>query len=119
MAMRLNHIDLPITDLAAAVHYFVTGFGFTPQPTAHAGMAILRADDGFVLVLQQDSEARYPSSFHVGFLQPNDEAVHAVYRRLTEAELPVPAPPANSYGALAFFCMAPGGIRIEVSHRPA
>jgi catechol-2,3-dioxygenase len=115
--MRLNHIDLPVTDLAAAAHYFEAGFGFVRQPSAHASMAILRNEEGFVLVLQQDSAAHYPSTFHLGFLQPSDESVHAVYRRLMEAGLPVPTPPADSYGALAFFCSAPGGIRIEVSHR--
>jgi catechol-2,3-dioxygenase len=116
--MQLNHLDLPVSDLEGAVNYFVKGFGFERLQAPCEGMALLRGDGGFVLVLNQlEGAAVYPSGFHIGFLQPSDEAVHALYRRLADAGLPVPAPPAVSYGALAFYAEAPGGIHIEVSHR--
>lgn len=116
--MKLNHIDLPVTDLEGAADYFQRGFGFERVPARADGMAILRGEDGFALILQQTDKAEYPKAFHIGFLQPSDEAVHGAYRRLAEAGLPLPAAPAVSYGCLAFWCQAPGGILVEVSHRP-
>ncbi|MYN04842.1 VOC family protein [Pseudoduganella sp. DS3] len=116
--MRLNHIDLPVTDLEGAADYFQRGFGLERMPGPAGGMAILRGEDGFALILQQADKADYPAGFHVGFLQPTDAAVQAAYQRLADAGLPLPAPPAVSYGCLAFWCQAPGGILIEVSHRP-
>jgi catechol-2,3-dioxygenase len=116
--MQLNHIDLPVRDLNDAINYFIQGFGFERLEAPCEGMAILRGDGGFVLVLNQcDGPAVYPAGFHIGFLQPSDDAVHAAYRRLADAGLPVPAPPVISYGVLAFYAEAPGGILIEVSHR--
>jgi catechol 2,3-dioxygenase-like lactoylglutathione lyase family enzyme len=116
--MQLNHIDLPVSDLDGAVNYFEKGFGFERLATPVPGMAILRGDGGFVVVLNQTGQpVAYPPGFHIGFLQPSDDAVHAVYQRLADAGLPLPAPPAVSYGVLAFYADAPGGILIEVSHR--
>ena len=51
--MKLNHIDLPVTDLEAAAHYFQHGFGFERLHAPAEGMAILRGEDGFALILQQ------------------------------------------------------------------
>jgi catechol-2,3-dioxygenase len=116
--MKLNHIDLPVTDLEGAADYFQRGFGFERVAARAEGMAILRGEDGFALILQQADIAEYPDAFHIGFLQPSDEAVHAAYRRLAEAGLSLPAAPAVSYGCLSFWCQAPGGILVEVSHRP-
>ena len=116
--MRLNHMDLPVPDLQAAADYFERGFGFERVPARAEGMAILRGEDGFALVLQQAKSVTYPPGLHIGFLQPSDEAVHAAYRRLADAGLPLPSAPAVSYGCLAFWCQIPGGILVEVSHRP-
>ncbi|XLZ70406.1 VOC family protein [Massilia sp. SR12] len=116
--MRLNHIDLPVTDLESAADYFQRGFGFQRIGAPAASMAILRGEDGFALILQHVEKADYPPGFHIGFLQASDEAVHAAYQRLADAGLPLPVPPAVNYGCLAFWCQAPGDIQIEVSHRP-
>jgi catechol 2,3-dioxygenase-like lactoylglutathione lyase family enzyme len=112
--MRLNHLDLPVPDLPAARDYFLQGFGFTLLRDG-ADMAILRGDDGFILVLNQGAGA-YPDGFHIGFLQASDDAVHAVHARLAAAGIAAPAPEVR-YGCLQFWCAAPGGVTIEVSHR--
>jgi len=111
-------MDLPVSDLEVAADYFERGFGFERVPAPAEGMAILRDEDGFALILQKAEQVEYPSGFHIGFLQPSDEAVHAAYRRLADAGLPLPPAPAASHGYLAFWCQAPGGILVEVSHRP-
>jgi len=116
--MRLNHMDLPVSALEAAADYFERGFGFERVAARAEGMAILRGEDGFALIPQRAERVEYPPGFHIGFLQPSDEAVHAAYRRLADAGLPLPPAPAVSYGCLAFWCQAPGGILVEVSHRP-
>jgi catechol 2,3-dioxygenase-like lactoylglutathione lyase family enzyme len=116
--MKLNHIDLPVSDLGAAADYFQRGFGFERMQAPADGMAILRGEGGFALILQQADKVAYPPGFHIGFLQPSDDAVHAAYRRLADAGLPLPPAPAVSYGCLSFWCRAPGGILVEVSHRP-
>ena len=49
--MQLNHIDLPVPDVAAATAFFVDGFGFTlAEQRGKDGMAILTRP-GMVLVL--------------------------------------------------------------------
>ncbi|QGZ39007.1 catechol 2,3-dioxygenase-like lactoylglutathione lyase family enzyme [Pseudoduganella flava] len=112
--MRLNHLDLPVPDVAAATDYFVRGFGFEP---VHGGprMAVLLGADGFALVLSH-GEPRYPDGFHIGFLQPSDEAVHTAHSRLAAAGIAAPAPQRHD-GVLQFWCTAPGGVTIEISHR--
>lgn len=116
--MQLNHIDLPVSDLEAAADYFQRGFGFERVPAPAQGMAILRGEGGFALILQQAAtQVDYPAGFHIGFLQPSNDAVHAAYQRLADAGLPLPPAPAVSYGCLGFWCRAPGGVLIEVSHR--
>lgn len=114
--MHLNHLDLPVPDVAATTDFFVRGFGFALLFQRGADMALLRDDDGFALVLTRATAPRYPDDFHVGFLQPSDAAVHAVYRRLREAGIAAPAPTV-AHGCLQFWLAGPGGVRIEVSHR--
>lgn len=116
--MKLNHIDLPVSDLEGAAAYFQRGFGFERIPARAEGMAILRGEGGFALILQQAERVEYPPGFHIGFLQPSDAAVQAAYQRLADAGLPLPPVPTVNHGCLAFWCEAPGGILVEVSHRP-
>ena len=117
--MQLNHIDLPVPDVAAATAFFVDGFGFTlAEQRGKDGMAILTSP-GMVLVLTRAAEAVYPASFHIGFLQGSAEAVHAAHARLLAAGIAVPEAPKNMRGSLLFYCHAPGGVLVEVSYRGA
>jgi len=118
--MRLNHLDLPVPDVAATADFFVRGFGFALLFMRGDDMALLRDEDGngdgFVLALSHSAAPRYPDDFHVGFLQPSDAAVHALHSRLRAAGIDAPAP-AVSYGCLQFWVEAPGGVTVEISHR--
>jgi lactoylglutathione lyase len=116
--MHLNHLDLAVPDVAAAATFFQSAFGFTVLETrGRDGMAILRGA-GFVLVLTRDLDAAYPKTFHIGFLQPDEQAVLDVYACILTAGFDVPKPPAIMRGSLMFYCTVPGGILVEVSHRP-
>jgi len=114
--MQLNHLDLPVPDVAATADFFVRGFGFAQLFQRGGEMALLRDDDGFALVLTRSAAPRYPDDLHIGFLQPSDAAVHDVHRRLCEAGIDAPAP-FVAHGCLQFWMEAPGGVRIEISHR--
>ena len=118
--MHLNHLDLSVPDVAAAVAFFESAFGFCLlQTKGRDGMAILRGDAGFVLVLTRAAEAVYPKTFHIGFLEASEDAVHAAYARMTAAGIDVPSPPARMRDVLGFYCQVPGGILVEVSCRAA
>jgi catechol 2,3-dioxygenase-like lactoylglutathione lyase family enzyme len=121
--MQLNHLDLSVPDVASAVSFFEAGFGFTLlQTKGNDGMAILRGDCGFVLVLtraQQTDRPLYPKTFHIGFLLASEQAVMDAYLRIEVAGINLPSPPRAVRGSLMFYCHAPGGILVEVSHRTA
>jgi lactoylglutathione lyase len=117
--MQLNHLDLSVPDVAAAAAFFADGFDFTLTDTrGNGGMAIMSGAGGFVLVLTRCAEPCYPKTFHIGFLQPSTEALMHAYQRLLAAGIAVASPPAEMRGALLFYCHVPGGILVEVAHRP-
>ena len=116
--MQLNHFDLAVPDLDAAVDFFENGFGFKVV-NSFDNMRILVGDGPFVLALTRCAEPRYPDSFHIGFLQGSPEAVTQTYERLRAAGIEAQAPPAHMYGAFIFYCRVPGGILVEIAHRPA
>jgi catechol 2,3-dioxygenase-like lactoylglutathione lyase family enzyme len=57
--MKLNHLNLTVTDVRAAVEFLEKYFGLRRQG-GNAGMAFLSDDDGFVLTLMRP--ARPPTS---------------------------------------------------------
>ena len=68
--MRLNHLDLPVPDIAATRDFFETWMGFTHDGTlGRDGLAILHDESGLVLVLsrlQRDGAQAFPATFHIG-----------------------------------------------------
>jgi catechol 2,3-dioxygenase-like lactoylglutathione lyase family enzyme len=120
-AMRLNHLDLAVPDIAAARDFFETHLGFTHQQTlGQNGLSILRDGGGLVLVLsrrQRTGAQTYPDGFHIGFHLESEAEVHGLYERMTSAGVDVPGPPSVQRGALGFYFMAPGEILVEVAYR--
>jgi catechol 2,3-dioxygenase-like lactoylglutathione lyase family enzyme len=118
--MRLNHIDLPVPDVAATRAFFETWLGFTHERTlGQDGLAILRDEAGLVLVLsrlRRDGAQTWPVPFHIGFHLESPTAVSAFHARLTAGGLAVD-PPAMRHGAFAFYLTAPGDLLVEVAHR--
>jgi len=58
-------------------------------------------------------EVKYPSSFHIGFIQPSHERVNEINQRLKDDGFTVDAP-AHLHGSWTFYFRAPGGFTIEV-----
>jgi catechol 2,3-dioxygenase-like lactoylglutathione lyase family enzyme len=77
--MKLNHLDLQVSDVQRSVELFEQLLGLQLQSSRTSpAVAILTDGDGFTLVLQRrKNEAdRYPEGFHFGFLVTDVETVH-------------------------------------------
>ena len=116
--MKLNHINLTVTDVPAAHAFLQSYFGLRPiegSPRTEA-LDILQDDDGLVLTLMRagrQTEVTWPSSFHVGFIRPSPEEVDELHRRLSDDGFEAP-PPRHFHGAWTFYFQAPGGFTVEV-----
>ena len=115
--MKLNHLNLTVSDVAKAHDFLQKHFGLRDMGRSNDTMAGLYDDDGFALVLMRagrSGEVTYPQSFHIGFTQPSDEKVNEINRRLRDDGLDVP-PPGRVHGAWGFYFNAPGGFMVEVA----
>ena len=118
--MRLNHLDLPVPDIAATRDFFETWLGFIHERTlGQNGLSILRDSAGFVLVLsrlQREGAQTWPYPFHIGFHMETEAAVSDLHRRMTEGGVDV-GETSVQRGAFSFYFTAPGGILVEVACR--
>lgn len=76
---RLNHINLPVSDVPELTRFFQQAFGFCLADQRDDGkFSVLQGDDGFILVISYDKTVglkTYPGLFHVGFLVDSTIAV--------------------------------------------
>ena len=133
--MTLNHLNLTVVSPDETSAFLAKYFDLRPGG-GNSGMQMLSDDKGMVLTLMkaraedhdqgpaardQGSESqeqlaarvRYPSSFHVGFIQPTRERVNEINARLAADGYHVP-PPSIQHGSWTFYFTAPGGFTIEV-----
>jgi lactoylglutathione lyase len=116
--MKLNHINLTVTNVDEASNFLVKYFGMQNMG-GNKGMGFLTDEEngwGFVLTLMKASEAtqeKYPGTFHIGFFIESENTVDELHRRLKADGFDVPAPEntGHSYG---FYVKAPGGFTVEV-----
>ncbi len=78
--MQLNHINLVVTDVPAAIRLFENHLGFTCIDNRRDVIAVLIGSDNFVMVLWSSTlnkadDVVYPENFHIGFYQKNKESV--------------------------------------------
>jgi catechol 2,3-dioxygenase-like lactoylglutathione lyase family enzyme len=116
--MKLNHINLTVTDVEEASSFLVKYFGMRSMG-GNKGMGFLTDEQdgwGFVLTLMKATAAtqgKYPGTFHIGFFIESEARVDKLHRRLKADGFEVPAPEktGHSYG---FYVKAPGGFTVEV-----
>ena len=116
--MKLNHINLTVTNVQESSDFLVKYFGMRSMG-GNKGMGFLtdEADGwGFVLTLMKATEGtqgKYPGTFHIGFFIESKKSVDELNRRLKEDGFEVPAPEntGHSYG---LYVKAPGGFTVEV-----
>ena len=117
--MKLNHLDLQVTDVQATVLFFEGTFGLTLETSRTSpAFAILGDGHGFVLVLQRREKVTYPEDFHLGFLVDDEATVRAVHGRAKENGLEISDVIVNGRGTMVY-CRAPEGFLVEVSCRRA
>jgi catechol-2,3-dioxygenase len=115
--MKLNHLNLTVTDVPAASKFLAQYFELR-DGGGNRNMAFLFDDNGMVLSLTSmkvggETDVRYPVTFHIGFIQESHERVNEINRRLVEDGYDVP-PPSRQHGSWTFYFTAPGGFVIEV-----
>lgn len=116
---KLNHANLPVTDVASLRDFFVQQFDFTLlSMRGENGFAVLRGTDGFILNIMRDNKhAGFPENFHVGFFLDSPDDVRAKHAQMLSANLaPGPIEELNRGGwkSLTFYCHAPNNILVEV-----
>ena len=116
--MKLNHLNLTVTDVPMASEFLVKYFGMRSMG-GNKGMDVLTdaAEGwGFILTLMKSNprvELKYPQNFHIGFFVESRTTVDALYQRLKDDGIAAPKPEdtGHSYG---FYIEAPGGFTVEV-----
>ncbi|AIE83810.1 VOC family protein [Fimbriimonas ginsengisoli] len=116
--MNLNHLNLTVDDALETAQFLEKYFDLKPREGIRMSsrFAILHDDNGIVLTLIKDyepGEVKYPSSFHIGFIQESEERVNEINQRLKDDGFDVPSPD-RIHGAWTFYFKAPGGFTIEV-----
>ena len=115
--MKLNHINLTVTDVQAAEEFLVKYFGLQNLRSDgdNKNMGFLFDDGQLLLSLMKGprgGQVHYPATFHIGFGQESEEKVNEINQRLRNDGYDVPLP--ARYHAWTFYIDAPGGFRIEV-----
>lgn len=115
--MKLNHINLVVTDVSTAIQFFCTYFEFTcAEVKGDNIVAILKGEDDFTLVLMGDknNDVNYPKNFHIGFMLTSTAEVDAAYQNLLKDNYAVAEPKniRDSYGFYFHF----ENVFIEVGH---
>ena len=110
--MKLNHLNLTVTDVTAAREFLEKYLGLQTQNTRGNSFAVLFDDDGLVLTLMKGTQVSYPKTFHIGFGQASAEKVNELNQRLRDDGFAV-EPPQRSH-AWTFYVNAPGGFLIEI-----
>ena len=113
--MKLNHLNLTVTNPLETQDFLATYFGLKPMGKGTAKMAFLSDDNGMVLSMFKGVDVNYPDTFHIGFIQETEESVNRINGRLKADGFDVP-PPSKQHGAWTFYFLAPGGFTIEVLH---
>jgi catechol 2,3-dioxygenase-like lactoylglutathione lyase family enzyme len=115
--MKLNHLDLQVSDVRQSVAFFESLFGLELLSNRSSpAIAILADGTGFVLVLQRHDKPRYPEGFHLGFLVDDVDTVHQALARCKTAGYEVSEIITNNRGTM-IYCRAADGYAVEVSCR--
>ncbi|QVL34051.1 VOC family protein [Telmatocola sphagniphila] len=116
--LNLNHINLPVPDVAATRDFFVKHFGMVSVfELPKNSLVILRDEAGLVLNLShfdKTSVIEYHKDFHIGFFRATREEIDAIHSQLNTSGV-IAESPKKAVGRYGFFIDAPGGFMIEVA----
>jgi len=109
--VKINHLNLTVTDVLAAANFLETYFGLRIQG-GDSKFTMLYDDNGMVISLMRSHQVQYPRSFHIGFIQNTREEVNTIYQRLKVDGFDVHPP--EQHHAWTFYVQASGGFTVEV-----
>lgn len=115
--MKLNHVDLQVSNVSAARAFFETHFGFRCTFQRREELAIMEDDAGLAFGLSnlfQSEPPVYPRDFHIGFILDHEAEVRAVYDRLRQSGVEMKTELSRGGPNLYFMCVGPDGVMIEV-----
>ena len=119
--MTINHLNLPVSNVAEATTFFESHFDFKCLETKGDNMiAVLRNPADFTLVLMSSKMNRnentaYPDAFHIGFILDSTEKVNETFSKLKAGGIQLEREPQkirDSFGFYFYF----GELFIEVAH---
>lgn len=120
--MHLNHANLSTTDVAGLSNFFTGHFGFTLEDMrGRDSFAVLTGSDGFALNIMaaaHGEDAAYPRNFHIGFFLDEPGTVREKHDKLVRNGIETGQIQTLNRGGVVtttFYCMAPGGILVEVA----
>lgn len=119
--LKLNHIDLPVSDPASVRAFFESHFDMRCIYSREDGLTVLVDEDGSALTLSPlppGELLKYPAGFHIGFNLDNEDELFELHGRIVSAGVRLARPLGDLAGAMTFQCEAPGPILIEVAWRP-
>jgi len=115
--MKLNHVDLQVSDVTRAREFFETNFGFRCLFQRREELALLEDDAGLSLGVSnlfKSPAPVYPPDFHIGFILETEADVRAHYERLKAAGVLIKTELARGGPNIYFMCVGPDSIAIEV-----
>jgi catechol 2,3-dioxygenase-like lactoylglutathione lyase family enzyme len=114
--VKLNHLDLQVSDVPALTQFLVDHFDLQPITRLDSPkIAIVTDGHGFTLVIQRrnhDGET-YPEGAHIGFLVDDPAEVHARRERIAAAGVAISEVSVSARGTTCY-CRGPGDLLIEV-----
>ena len=112
--MKLNHINLAVTDVLATSQFLKKYFGMRNMAGEEddSKFNVLFDDDHLVLSLIKVGQVKYPATFHIGFIQPSEARVNEINQRLKDDGFDVESP--QRLHAWTFYVQTPGGFMVEV-----
>jgi len=119
LAMRLNHVDLVVAEIAAHRDFLTRWFDMQVEQEDD-DICLLRDGGGLLLILRRagpGEAADYPRDFHLGFFLPDEAVVIGLYEAMRDAGVAFTDIPAK--GPAKFRCLTSAGLLIEVAYVPA
>lgn len=115
--MKLNHLDLQVSDVNAARTFFETHFGLRCSYSRRDEIAFLEDDAGFSLGVSnlfKNPAPAYPLDFHIGFVLEEAAQVETMYEQFKSAGVVMKSELAEGGPNIYFMCVGPDNIPIEV-----
>lgn len=116
--MRLNHINLVVSDVVSSTHLFETYFNFKCTDIKGDNIvAILKSEEDFTLVIMTNKNGKtiYPEAFHIGFMMDNINSVTETFQKLKKGGIAVGQEPRKIRDSFGFYFNF-DNIMIEVGH---